>query len=124
MYAFSILRLWAPGFREDFLKEAKEFSQSYDLKRSGKCYREQQIKKKVTLLQAEILMLETGWPRFGRIIIIFIIFIELSEMESQKAGLRKLENELVTVEATFNEDKSHNEGSEWEKGLCRSINAL
>lgn len=53
------------SYREQFLKETKEFSQSFDLKGSGKYYREQQMKKKVTLLQAETLMLETGWSFSG-----------------------------------------------------------
>lgn len=40
-----------------------------------------------------------------------IDFIELSEMETQKAGLRELEEELAIAEATFTEEKSHNEGA-------------
>ena len=46
--------------RQEFLSEASDFNKSYDLQGKGLQYREQQTRKKIALIQDEILLLETG----------------------------------------------------------------
>ena len=43
-----------------FKEKLKEFSQCYDLHGSGLKYREEENKKKIALLQDELIVLETG----------------------------------------------------------------
>ena len=47
-------------YRQSFLDDLLEFSQSYDLNGLGYKYREEQAKRKIGVLQEELLLLEAG----------------------------------------------------------------
>lgn len=48
------------SYREEFFSEVKEFNRSYDLTGAGVQYREEQVKRKVSILEEELEFLETG----------------------------------------------------------------
>ena len=53
--------------RHLFLEEAKEFAKSYDLTGSGFKHREEQNRKKISILQDELLLLESGGHDYVKI---------------------------------------------------------
>lgn len=47
-------------YSQAFLEELKEFGKSYDLMGSGYKHREEQAKKRLSIVQDELLLLEAG----------------------------------------------------------------
>ena len=91
----------------------KEFGRSYDLIGSGCKHREQQTQKRVCTLQDEVMLLEAGdtlavWLAPPMIL---SSFSELSEFESEREEVKKLEKRLAEVEQTLQQKQAAKEGS-------------